>query len=91
VANLCYNVANKQFLVSQGALSSLLEFTKQGQVQINNAIKQEELTMGALLGIGTFARVHKGIYKNQDVAIKVFSESSLAFRLEDFYKEVAIM
>jgi len=84
-------VENKLLVVSQGALSSLLEFTKQGQVQINNAIKQEELTKGPLLGSGTFASVYKGKYKNQEVAIKIFSESSLAFRLEDFFKEVAIM
>jgi len=51
----------------------------------------DELVQGKLLGTGTFAKVYSGQYKKRDVAIKVFSESSLAFRLEDFYKEVAIM
>jgi hypothetical protein len=44
-----------------------------------------------MIGQGAFARVYKGKYKEEDVAIKVFSESSVAFRIEDFYKEVAIM
>ena len=36
-------------------------------------------------------QVYTGQYNHHDVAIKVFSESSFAFRLEDFYREVAIM
>eukprot|EP01130_Rhizamoeba_saxonica_P017473 TRINITY_DN8480_c0_g1_i1.p1 TRINITY_DN8480_c0_g1~~TRINITY_DN8480_c0_g1_i1.p1 ORF type:complete len:1015 (-),score=236.17 TRINITY_DN8480_c0_g1_i1:28-3072(-) len=92
VANLCYNEENKNLMVTtNGALKSLLEFTKQGQVQINNKIDEHELEYGRKLGQGTFAIVYEGTYREQTVAIKVFSESSLAFRLEDFFKEVAIM
>jgi len=78
-------------MIERGALPFLLEFTKQGQVQINKQIKEEEIIRGELIGTGSFARVYKGKYKNHNVAIKVFDELSMAFRLEDFYKEVAIM
>lgn len=62
VANLCYTEANKQKVCDQGALPSLLEYTKQGQVQIAKGVNRDALTMGKKLGRGTFAVVYKGMY-----------------------------
>lgn len=81
----------KRRVVSLGALPHLLEFAKKGLVQINNNIPFASLKLGPALGQGAFAKVYRGKYKDEDVAIKVFSQTSVAFRLEDFYKEVAIM
>ena len=81
----------KTLLCKQGALPSLLEFARQGKLQISKEIKQSQLQRGKLLGAGAFAKVYTGQYNHHDVAVKVFSESSFAFRLEDFYREVAIM
>jgi hypothetical protein len=91
LVNLCYNDQLKTLLCKQGALPSLLEFARQGKLQISKEIKQTQLQRGKLLGAGAFAKVYTGQYNHHDVAIKVFSESSFAFRLEDFYREVAIM
>lgn len=81
----------KRRVVALGALPHLLEFAKKGLVQINNNIPFSELKLGSMIGQGAFAKVYRGKYRDLDVAIKVFSESSVAFRIEDFYKEVAIM
>eukprot|EP01127_Copromyxa_protea_P019948 TRINITY_DN6577_c0_g1_i2.p1 TRINITY_DN6577_c0_g1~~TRINITY_DN6577_c0_g1_i2.p1 ORF type:complete len:1240 (+),score=182.23 TRINITY_DN6577_c0_g1_i2:71-3790(+) len=91
VANLCYSEIHREKVCSQGALPHLLDYTKQGQVQISKSISREEIELEQVLGRGTFAVVHEGLYKGKKVAIKVFREESLEFRLEDFYKEVAIM
>lgn len=50
----------KQSVCDQGALPSLLEYTKQGQVQISKSITKECLEVGSVLGRGTFAVVHEG-------------------------------
>jgi hypothetical protein len=52
----------KTLLCKQGALPSLLEFARQGKLQISKEIKQTQLQRGKLLGAGAFAKVRRAVY-----------------------------
>lgn len=45
-----FEAQNKDEMVKQGALRHLLEFTKKGFVQINNAIPSSAISLGPLIG-----------------------------------------
>lgn len=53
-------------------------------------LDKEEVKKGELLGEGTAARVYKGKYRGQDVAIKILKESLDKNQLTDFAKEFQI-
>eukprot|EP01120_Amphizonella_sp_Union-15-10_P007464 TRINITY_DN2523_c0_g1_i1.p1 TRINITY_DN2523_c0_g1~~TRINITY_DN2523_c0_g1_i1.p1 ORF type:complete len:420 (+),score=56.28 TRINITY_DN2523_c0_g1_i1:126-1262(+) len=91
LVSFCYNDRYRQDILKQGALPALLDFARQGKIQIAKQIKESEIQRGKFLGAGAFAKVHQGTFRDKVVAIKIFSENSYAFRLEDFYREVAIM
>lgn len=54
-------------------------------------IDSSELVFTKRLGEGTSAKVFRGTYRNQDVAIKVLKEKAEAKVLEEFKKEFEIM
>lgn len=82
---------HRKEIVDCGCLPIILDLSQQGKVLIDVDLDREQLTEGKKLGEGAFAQVFTGTYKDKPVAIKVFNEMSMAFRLEDFYKEVTMM
>jgi len=54
-------------------------------------LQEEDLTIEQMIGRGASSVVYTGKYQNREVAIKVFSEASLAFDLRDFYRETTIL
>eukprot|EP01132_Coremiostelium_polycephalum_P005280 gene5280-6573_t len=76
---------------SKGGLATILELCKRGQVFAHNRVEESELKIEEFLGAGALAKVHRGFWNGKEVAIKIFTEGSFSFRLEDFLKEVAIM
>ncbi|KAF2073596.1 hypothetical protein CYY_005085 [Polysphondylium violaceum] len=61
------------------------------KITVYNEIGKEEVEFGDELAKGTSGKVYKGTYKKRDVAIKVFSEDNLNFKIEEFNREVSIM
>ncbi|EGG25178.1 MORN repeat-containing protein [Cavenderia fasciculata] len=86
-----YSYENLVELKNKGSLSHILEICKHGAVFSHIKIEESDLVIGEFLGAGALARVNRGLWNGKEVAIKIFSEVSFTFRLEDFLKEVAIM
>eukprot|EP00026_Physarum_polycephalum_P010389 Phypoly_transcript_10551.p1 GENE.Phypoly_transcript_10551~~Phypoly_transcript_10551.p1 ORF type:complete len:263 (+),score=62.10 Phypoly_transcript_10551:36-791(+) len=94
-AQVLANLASKEeYLVeisSKGGLMRVIEVAKQGRIKAYTHIQENELKLGETLGKGTFAEVKKATWHDKQVAVKIFREAAFTFRLEDFWKEVAIM
>ena len=75
----------------QHVLPALLEFARHGEIVVFRRIQPEDLDVGAAVGRGVYATVHRGTWKGRDVAVKVFDEGSLEFRFEDFLREISLL
>ncbi|KAL7712138.1 Serine-threonine protein kinase [Entamoeba marina] len=73
------------------SVKNLIALARENTVEYFNKIDEGDLIFGKKLGSGVFAVVKSGYYKGNKVAIKMFSESSLQFRTEDFLQEIAVM
>ena len=69
------------------------QFHSAGKVQINNnwEISPQDIEIQKEIIEGTTATIYKGIYKEQQVAIKILKESLDGKHKEDFSKEIAIL
>lgn len=91
IGYLCYDQNCLHEALDSGILPILFDYAKTGKVLLHTPIQAKEITLEKELGRGAYATVYKGKWKGREVAVKVFSESSFQFRLEDFLQEIAIM
>lgn len=91
IGYLCYDQNCLHEAIGTGILPVLFECAKSGKILLHTQIHAKDITLEKELGRGAYATVYKGRWAGRDVAVKVFSESSFQFRLEDFLQEVAIM
>ncbi|KAH3765745.1 TKL protein kinase [Pelomyxa schiedti] len=75
----------------EGALEAVISFARSGRISLHREINLSELTIGRELGRGAHAIVKEAVWKGQKVALKIFSESAMDFRFEDFLTELAIL
>lgn len=75
----------------QHVLPALIEFARHGEIVVFRRIQPEDLDVGAAVGRGVYATVHRGVWKGREVAVKVFDEGSLEFRFEDFLQEISLL
>lgn len=71
-------------------LDTLLKSLGPADLQHSWSINSSELKLETLLGEGTSAKVFKGKYRGQEVAVKVLKESPDPVMMQDFAKEFQI-
>ena len=72
-------------------LRNLIELVRQGKVNVQTRIDPEELQYETVIGRGVSGVVWKAIWRNQKVAVKKFNEDNIAFSVEEFNSEMALM
>eukprot|EP01119_Soliformovum_irregulare_P018630 TRINITY_DN575_c0_g2_i3.p1 TRINITY_DN575_c0_g2~~TRINITY_DN575_c0_g2_i3.p1 ORF type:complete len:598 (+),score=176.46 TRINITY_DN575_c0_g2_i3:290-2083(+) len=82
----------KEMIVNQNALHLILEMVVNGELIAHREISPEEITKEKLLARGTSAKVYRGKWNQNEVAIKVFNLQEEHTESEElFRREVAIM
>ena len=72
-------------------INDLLRKSKHNLINYYNKINENEITFGDIIGEGAYAVVRKGYYHGNEVAIKIFEESSYQFKQEDFLQEIGLL
>ena len=72
-------------------INKLLMKSRHNLITYFTKIDEKELTIENELGRGAYAVVKKGYFKGNDVAIKIFEESSYQFKREDFLQEISLL
>ncbi|GAM25173.1 hypothetical protein SAMD00019534_083480 [Acytostelium subglobosum LB1] len=78
-------------LLRQYSFDDILSNVLTNKIIVHKEIKMEELQMNEVIAAGASGKVHRGVYKGRDVAIKVYSVDNLCFSREEFDREVSIM
>ena len=72
-------------------INNLLTKSRHNLINYYNKINENELTIGEIIGEGAYAKVKKGYYQGNEVAIKIFEENSYQFKREDFLQEIGLL
>ncbi|KAH3757595.1 Serine/threonine-protein kinase STY46 [Pelomyxa schiedti] len=62
-----------------------------GTKSYHKELSPTDFTLGDMVGRGAAGKVYKGVWNNQTVAIKHYSEDNMAFDIKDFKKELTLM
>lgn len=68
-----------------------MDLVHKGTVNVETHISPDEITCDNIIGRGISGVVWKATYKSKPVAVKKFDEDSLAFSIEEFKNEAALM
>eukprot|EP00019_Armaparvus_languidus_P005926 CAMPEP_0168603510 /NCGR_PEP_ID=MMETSP0420-20121227/14770_1 /TAXON_ID=498008 /ORGANISM="Pessonella sp." /LENGTH=560 /DNA_ID=CAMNT_0008642501 /DNA_START=17 /DNA_END=1696 /DNA_ORIENTATION=- len=69
----------------------LLMAAQSGKSRIHHEIGQNEISLDTEIFQSPLCKVYKGKWRGHNVAVKKFSQYSLGFCWEDFYKEVGLL
>eukprot|EP01132_Coremiostelium_polycephalum_P006712 gene6712-8321_t len=78
-------------LLKHSNFEDILSNILKNKIKVHQDIKKEDVEFGKLISSGASGKVYAGIWKGQEVAIKVYSSENICFNREEFDREVSIM
>ena len=82
---------NKGDTWSKEPIRYLLLAAVSGKTRIHREIAKDDVTLTKEIFQSPLCTVHRGLWNGHQVAVKKFSQYSLGFSWEDFYKEVGLL